>query len=435
MVKGSNSYRHILKYTGIFTGVQGLNVLVGVVRNKFTVLFLGASGMGMLTLFNSMLTFVSSSCNLGIPTSGVRMVAESQEKICLVRSFSFLSALLGVIVCLLLGPFLCFFAFSSAHIEHFFLLAPTVFFTILAGGEMAVLKGLGKVKAQAIVASVQALLSLVFSLPIYFFFGVHGILAVLFLLAFSQWILCLGRLHRLVPFRIRFSRKTLTGGWPMLRMGGSFMISGLMASGVELLVRTFLCLEGSLSEVGLFNSGVTVVLVYGGMIFSVMDADYYPRLSAIKGEKMDDETVLTRNLMVNRQLKVNVLVAIPVVLLLIVLLPYIMPLLYSYDFLGVSSMAQLAAVGLLFKAVYLPIEYLPLARGEAKIYLLQECFASLLLAVTEIGGYLLFGLTGIGVGIVVAYLLESIGILVFSRKYYGFRISRDGFNYKEWLSR
>ena len=59
----------------------------------------------------------------------------------------------------------------------------------------------------------------------------------------------------------------------------------------------------------------------------------------------------------------------------------------------------------------------------------------MLLAVTEIGGYLLFGLTGIGVGIVVAYLLESIGILVFSRKYYGFRISQDGFNYKEWLSR
>lgn len=48
-----NSYSHILKYTGLFGGVQGLNMLVGVVRNKFTAMFLGPSGMGLLSLFNS----------------------------------------------------------------------------------------------------------------------------------------------------------------------------------------------------------------------------------------------------------------------------------------------------------------------------------------------------------------------------------------------
>lgn len=46
-----NSYSHILKYTGLFGGVQGLNMLVGVVRNKFTAMFLGPSGMGLLSLF------------------------------------------------------------------------------------------------------------------------------------------------------------------------------------------------------------------------------------------------------------------------------------------------------------------------------------------------------------------------------------------------
>ena len=28
------TYTHILKYTGIFGGVQGLNIIVGLVRNK-----------------------------------------------------------------------------------------------------------------------------------------------------------------------------------------------------------------------------------------------------------------------------------------------------------------------------------------------------------------------------------------------------------------
>lgn len=442
-VRDNNSYSHILKYTGIFGGVQGLNILVGLVRNKFTAIFLGTSGMGLLALFNSTLSFLSSSCNFGIPTSGVRVVAESHSKVCLVRSVCLLSALLGVVVCLVIGGVLDFFAsssvssmsfassvfsdsFGASHSLHFLFLASTVFFTILAGGEMAILKGLGKLRQQAILASVLALLSLLFSVPIYGCFGERGIMAVLFLLAFSQWLLCFLSLRRVVPFRLRFSRRMLIDGLPMIRMGGSFVVSGMMASGAELLVRAFIGWQGNLSDVGLFNAGVTIVLVYAGMIFSVMDADYYPRLSAVGGSRKGTEAVKARNAIINRQLEVNVLLAVPVVLLLVVFLPYLLPLLYNRDFMGVLGMAQVASVGLLFKAIYLPIEYIPLSRGDAKVFLVQESCAVLLLVVSEIGGYLLFGLTGIGAGILVAYLLESIGVFFFSRRYYGCRISLDG---------
>lgn len=443
-VRDNNSYSHILKYTGIFGGVQGLNILVGLVRNKFTAIFLGTSGMGLLALFNSTLSFLSSSCNFGIPTSGVRVVAESHDKVCLVRSVCFLSALLGFVVCLVVGGVLDFFAsssvssmsfassasssaaFGASHSLQFLLLAPTVLFTILAGGEMAILKGLGKLRQQAILASVLALLSLIFSVPIYGYFGERGIMAVLFLLAFSQWFLSFLCLRRVVPFRLRFSRRMLIDGLPMIRMGGSFVVSGMMATGAELLVRAFIGWRGNLSDVGLFNAGVTIVLVYAGMIFSVMDADYYPRLSAVGGSRMGTEAVKAHNAIINRQLEVNVLLAVPVVLLLVVFLPYLLPLLYNRDFLGVLGMAQVASVGLLFKAIYLPIEYIPLSRGDAKVFLVQESCAVLLLVVSEIGGYLLFGLTGIGAGILVAYLLESIGVFFFSCRYYGYRISLDG---------
>ena len=35
------NYGHILKYTGVFGGVQGLNILLGLVRNKIVALLLG----------------------------------------------------------------------------------------------------------------------------------------------------------------------------------------------------------------------------------------------------------------------------------------------------------------------------------------------------------------------------------------------------------
>ena len=48
---GEDSYSHILKYTGIFGGVQGLNILISLVRNKAVALLLGPSGMGLASLF------------------------------------------------------------------------------------------------------------------------------------------------------------------------------------------------------------------------------------------------------------------------------------------------------------------------------------------------------------------------------------------------
>lgn len=64
--KKDDSYSHILKYTGIFGGVQGLNILMSVVRNKLVAIILCPEGMGLISLFNSSIKLVSDSTNLGL---------------------------------------------------------------------------------------------------------------------------------------------------------------------------------------------------------------------------------------------------------------------------------------------------------------------------------------------------------------------------------
>ena len=73
--KDESSYGHVLKYVGIFGGVQGLSILVGLVRNKVLAYFLGPDGMGLVSLFNSTINFISQSTNLGISFSAVRHVS------------------------------------------------------------------------------------------------------------------------------------------------------------------------------------------------------------------------------------------------------------------------------------------------------------------------------------------------------------------------
>lgn len=87
------------------------------------------------------------------------------------------------------------------HTLHFILLAPTIFFTILAGGETAILKATGQLRALAMQASLLAILLLLVSVPVYWIFGERGILPVLFILAFMQWAL-----------NFRYSRRVVRWG-------------------------------------------------------------------------------------------------------------------------------------------------------------------------------------------------------------------------------
>ena len=59
-------YDHVLKYTGLFGGVQGLVTLIGLVRNKFMALLLGTGGVGFSALLTSVQNFASQCTNLGI---------------------------------------------------------------------------------------------------------------------------------------------------------------------------------------------------------------------------------------------------------------------------------------------------------------------------------------------------------------------------------
>lgn len=82
-----NGYSHIMKYTGLFGGIQMLNMLVGVVRNKMVAMILGPGGMGLLSLFNSTIKLVSESTNMGISMSGVKTISqnfddEANDKLC-----------------------------------------------------------------------------------------------------------------------------------------------------------------------------------------------------------------------------------------------------------------------------------------------------------------------------------------------------------------
>ena len=76
----NDNYDHVLKYTSVFGGVQGLVILIGLVRNKFMALLLGAGGMGFNALLTSAQNFASQCTNLGISFGAVPRLSTYFEK-------------------------------------------------------------------------------------------------------------------------------------------------------------------------------------------------------------------------------------------------------------------------------------------------------------------------------------------------------------------
>lgn len=420
-------YTHVLKYTSIFGGVQGLNILMSLLRNKLVAVLLGPGGMGLASLFNTVLNFISQATTLGISFSAVRHISEYYDAgdgerlghfVKVIRGWTVLTALLGAFVCVALGPVMSNFTFSwGDHTLHFVLLAPAVATLAVTGGEMAILKGVRRLKALAVVQVVTITVSLLCSAPVFYFFGESGIVPVITITSAVTMFCTLRYSNRIFPFRIRGAMGILGEGMEMCRLGVAFTLAGVMGSGAEMLVRSFLNVQGGLNTVGLYNAAYMLTVTYAGIVFSAMETDYFPRLSAVNH---DAEAVRTT---VNRQIEVSLLLTSPMLVAFIFVLPVIIPLLYSSSFSPVVSMAQVAVFAMFMKSVSLPVAYVTLAKGHSKAYFALETVYDVLLVVMVGGFFLQFGLYGTGLALALLYVIDLMVILLYAYFRYGFSLS------------
>lgn len=434
MIEDTNgSYRHILKYTGIFGGVQGLNVLIGLVRTKLVAILLGPSGMGLASLFNTTVGFVSQATNLGLPISAVRQMSELYDRgdqeainhfVKVIRGWSLLTALVGMLVCVAMGPFLSQTTFAwGDHSLHFMLLSPAVGMMAITGGETAILKGMRKLGSIAIIQVLAVVAALAISVPVYYVFGESGIVPVIVMMAFATMVLTLNQSLKLIPLQLRGAKGMLGEGMEMVRLGVAFTLAAVIGTASEMLIRSYLNVTGDLDVLGLYNAGYMLTITYAGMVFSAMEADYYPRLSAVQHD------IEATNETVNRQMKVSLLLISPMLAALIIALPLLVPMLFSGKFLPVVGMAQVAALAMYMKVLTLPVAYITLARGYSLSYLFLESCYFVVFVVLIIVGYQYWGLFGTGLAITLAHVFEYVLVNGYAYKKYGYRSSATVYGY------
>lgn len=422
-IRGTNSYSHILKYTGLFGGVQGLGILVGLVRNKLVAVLLGPGGMGLVSLYNSVAKLFSDSTNFGISMSAVRSLSEKYEQgdeaalrrnVAVVRLWSLLSAVFGTMVCILLSPLLSRFTFGGNATMQFVLLSPMVGFTAINLGELAILKSVRQLGSLARISIWGAVAALLISVPIYYWFGLMGIVPSLVLMSLAQMLITARRSLRLYPLKISFTRTALGEGAGMVKLGLAFVLAGILGSGMEYLIRNYLNRVADIDTVGLYNAGFVLTMTYVGMVLSAMETDYFPRLSGV------NHLGVTFRETVNRQIEMMVVLASPLLALFMVGVPVVLPLLFTGKFMPAIDMIRIITVAMYFRAIKMPVQYIPLAKGDSRSYLLLEAVGDVAILTCVIVFFNSYQLTGAGIGITVASGIDLVATFAYSRWRYGY---------------
>lgn len=421
-----DSYGQVLKYTGLLGGVQVFYVLMSILRNKATAVFIGPWGMGMAFVYSKAAEFLCSATNFGLGISSVRRLAELHERgerraveqyVKLIRSWTLITALLGFVACLVLAPVLSRRMLGDYHsTKGFLLLSPTVFLLTMLGGELAILKGLHELRRMAGVSVLVGLVTTLSTVAIYALMGLHGVLPVLLTTSAVTFLLNLRATTRLYPYRVGLrSMHLLRRGTHLVRLGAAFTLAGLVGAGADFAIASFISQSASPHAVGLYGAGFTLIVSYARIVFVAMDADYYPRLSAA------GEDVRRRNVIINRQIDVLVLLMAPFLILFSLFLPLVVRIIYTEEYLIVVSMAVYAMSYMFFKAVYTPVAYLPLARGDSMTYFLMETAYYVVFVLAVTAGYALKGLSGAGIGLSVANLFDLLALTTVYGLRYGFR--------------
>jgi O-antigen/teichoic acid export membrane protein len=409
MRKKESSYLDIFKSTSLFGSLQLITIIVAVVRSKFVAVLLGPEGMGINGLLSSTTSLIIEFANLGISRSAVKNIAVtskegSNSKISSVASalmsMAWFTGLLSAILTFIFSSFLSEVSFGTVEYSFAFKwLSISILLNQLATSYESVLRGMHQIKMIAAATLKGSLSGLFISVPIFYVYGVEGILPSIVISSLILYIINLYYYKKLnIQTDFLPTAQMVDEGKDMLRMGIILSISSVFILAESYYVRVFIRACGSLKDVGFFNAGIAIVNTYFGLFFASITMDYYPKLAAAASDNLKAIKLMIE------QSEMTVLIISPFLVLFIVFIRPIIIILYSAEFLPLIELVLWASVGIFFKAASYALGVIFISKGDVKTLFWSEIVSTGVLFALNLLGYFYYGLEGLGI----SFMLSNI---------------------------
>lgn len=424
------SHREILKSSSIVGGAQAINYVVGLLRTKAVALLLGPSGVGLVGLYVSAIGLVGTFAQFGINESGVREVAaaagtNNAERIAAtaktLRRICWASGIFGWVLTVALAWPLAKWTFGSPeHAWAIAILGSAVLLDLVSGGQRALLQGVRRIGDLARMQIASAIIATVLSVSVYWWLGQNGILPVIILtslvqLGTSWWF---SRRIELAPVQQTWA-ETWRNSAGLVQLGSAFMYGALLAGAVGLAIRALVVRDLGIEAAGIYQAAWALSGMFGAFVLQAMGTDFYPRLTAAAS----DDLQVTK--LVNEQMEVGMLLALPGVLGAIAFAPWLMSLFYSKQFLVGGELLAWFAAGVFVQVITWPMGMIQRAKGSTGWIFASQTHLNLLNLLLVFAGVRFFGLAAAAWAFVVAGAIHGFVVRFIAGRLAQYKTSKE----------
>jgi O-antigen/teichoic acid export membrane protein len=415
--------RGLLRSMAIIGGAQAVNIVITVLRAKVVAVLLGPSGIGLLSILNSLREMGTMSAGLGLDSSGVRELSAAKgEPATLARVRRVLLGALflqGLVAMVLIWTARVWLAESllgsPEHATEVGLVGVAVLLSLIAASQTTLLQGMRRIADLGRVTVWAALAGTLAGLAAVVLLGRDGLIWLILMPPAAGILVALRYTRRLPPADAE--RMTLADVWrawlPMVRLGVVFMTGALVTVGTLLLVRARITQELGLDAAGHFAAAWSITMIYVGFLLQAMGADYFPRLT----EVIHDREAATR--LMNDQMQLALALGGP--LLLVLIGCALIRLLYSSEFAPAVVLLQWQTLGNVFKLASWALAFAFVAAAHRRIFLMTELLFNAVFLPLVWFGLPLLGLEIAGFAFLAAYVLYFTVVALLVHRLHGFR--------------
>lgn len=378
-ISQEKQYRIVAKNTITLGGAQLIQMLITLIRAKVIAILVGSTGMGINSLILSALTITQQVSSIGIYQSGVREISATignqpnLNQLIKIRkiflTLSLLSGIAGSILMIILSPLFSILLFNNTdYTKWFIIVSSTLIFMSLQNGYGVIMQATQNIELIAKSSIIGGISGLIPAITLFYIFKIKAIVPV-FILSYAIFYLS----FRYFEHKIKINKpykytkdEFLIFSKPILKLGIMLMASMITSTFFSFMLNFFISRYGSIEDVGIYQSATSIITQGMSIIYVILASDFFPRISTIHTNNVE------MKILIKQQSDIILFIITPISVLIISLAPFIIWILLSPQFNQAIKLIQIMGIGIIFRAIWIILSYIILAKGDKKNYFIFD---------------------------------------------------------------
>lgn len=418
-------YKSLFKTTSLFGAVEFIRMALRMVTNMGASHFLGSSGFGLVGLIENTTQLITSFTNFGINFTGIREIAaikdrdssEFHKTIKIINLFCLATGCFAGLLSIIAASYLSFSTFETSDYYLWFVVL-SAYFVFMSGTQSRIifLEGTRNFSKLIRINILIYISNTVVILIVYYYYGINGIIIAMVLNSLISFLLY-SKLSNIPKTKVRLSSTEIKESFKKLtRSGGILSVNVFIGFFCFYLIRLYFKEVDSV-YLSYYHAGIIVLVSYLGMIFIAMGKFFFPKLTLTIEEKGD------YNLLINNQLEICLLLILPAILIVYSFGEFLITILFSSEFKPVYQILIFGLAAIVFKGFNYSTGYLFLSNKNWKQYFFINALSDIFNVVLTIWLFKEIQLYGIGLALLVNYVLGAVYCYYYIRKKYSFKLN------------